>query len=38
METVETGIAEADMTNLAFTNRIKTFSLNSKYKIVFNKM
>lgn len=25
METVETGIAEADMTNLAFTNRIRTF-------------
>lgn len=38
MEMVETGIAEADMTNLAFTNRIRTFSLNSKYKIVFNKM
>lgn len=25
METVETGIAEADMTNLMLTNRITTF-------------
>lgn len=30
METVETGIAEADMTNLMLTNRITTFL---KFKI-----
>lgn len=30
METVETGIAEADMTNLKFTYRITTFFLKLK--------
>lgn len=30
MDTVETCIAEADMTNLTFTNRITTFFLKLK--------
>lgn len=33
METVETGIAEADMTNLMLTNRITTFFKISNTKL-----